>query len=157
MAADQRFAEKRSDVLTFRGEPLREDLTAEGPVRVHLDVSTSTTDADFIVKVIDERPDGYQMLVRGDAFRARYRRSFSSPEPVPPGERISIDFLLNEIAHVFQEGHRIVVQIQSSWYPVMAMSPQFYQENPYTVPSTEYKTCRIAVWNDSWIGLPVIK
>lgn len=156
MAADQRFAMQRADVLTFRGDRLREDVLSEGPVRVHLTVTLSTTDADFIVKLIDERPDGYQMLVRGDAFRARYRHSLSAPEPVAPGERTAIDFTLNDIAHIFQEGHRIVVQVQSSWYPVMAMSPQFFQENPYTVPAKDYQPCRISVWNDSWIGLPVV-
>ena len=157
MAADQRFAEKRADVLTYRGDLLREDLLAEGPVRVHLDVTLSTTDADFIVKLIDERPDGYQMLVRGDAFRARYRHSMSSPEPVTPGEWTAIEFTLNDIAHIFQAGHRVVVQVQSSWYPVMAMSPQFFQENPYTVSAADYQPCRVSVWNSSWIALPVIR
>jgi hypothetical protein len=156
MAADQRFAEKRKDVLTYRGEPLLTDMLAEGPVQVHLVVSLSTTDADFIVKIIDERPDGYQMLVRGDAFRARYRSSFVCPEPVTPGERTTIDFTLNDIAHIFQAGHRIVVQVQSSWYPVMAVSPQFFQENPYLVPASDYQTCRIRVWNDSRIDIPVV-
>ena len=156
MAADQRFAEKRADVLTYRGNLLREDLLAEGPVRVHLDVTLSTSDADIIVKLIDERPDGYQMLIRGDAFRARYRKSLSAPEPVTPGESTTIDFTLNDIAHIFQKGHRIVVQVQSSWYPVMAMSPQFFQENPYTVPAEDYQPCRVTVWNDSWIGLPIV-
>ena len=156
MAADQRFAEKRADVLTYRGDLLREDVLAEGPVRVHLDVTLSTSDADIIVKLIDERPDGYQMLIRGDAFRARYRKSLSAPEPVTPGESTTIDFTLNDIAHIFQKGHRIVVQVQSSWYPVMAMSPQFFQENPYTVPVADYRKCRVTVWNDSWIGLPIV-
>ncbi len=156
MAADQRFAEKRADVLTYRGEVLEADLLSEGPVRVHLDVTLSTTDADFIVKLIDERPDGYQMLVRGDVFRARYRHGFSSPEPATPGRPTCIDFTLNDIAHIFQRGHRIVVQVQSSWYPVMAVSPQFFQENPYTVTADDYRPCRISVWNDSWIGLTVL-
>lgn len=155
MAADQRFAEARADVLTYRGELIEEDILAEGPVRVHLDVTLSTTDADFIVKLIDERPDGYQMLVRGDVFRARYRHDFLAPEPVTPGERTSIDFVLNDIAHIFQRGHRMVVQVQSSWYPIMAVSPQFFQSNPYTVPASDYRSCRVTVWNDSWIGLPL--
>ena len=156
MAADQRFAEARKDVLTYRDNPLREDLPAEGPVRVHLEVSLSTTDADFIVKLIDERPDGYQMLVRGDVFRARYRNSLRTPEAVKPGKKTSVEFTLNDIAHIFQKGHRIVVQVQSSWYPLMAVSPQSFQENPYTVPAAGYRTCRVRVWNDSWIALPVV-
>ncbi len=155
MAADQRFAEARKDVLTYRDIPLRADLLAEGPVRVHLEVSLSTTDADFVVKLIDERPDGYQMLVRGDVFRARYRNSLSAPEPVKPGRKTTIEFTLNDIAHIFGKGHRIVVQVQSSCYPLMAVSPQFFQENPYTVPAADYRTCRVTVWNGSWISLPV--
>ena len=156
MPADQRFPASRKDVLTFRGEPLKEDLLAEGPVPVHLMVSLSTTDADFIVKIIDERPDGYRMLVRGDAFRARYRNSLSDPEPVTPGERTAIDVTLNDIAHIFQKGHRIVVQVQSSWFPIMAMSPQFFQENPYTVRAADYRPCSIKVWSDSRVGIPVV-
>lgn len=156
MAADQRFAESRPDVLTYRGERLSEDLLSEGPVRVHLDVTLSTTDADFVVKLIDERPDGYQMLVRGDAFRTRYRHSPSDPEPAEPGRRTQIDFILNDIAHIFQKGHRIVVQVQSSWFPVMAVSPQFFQENPYRVSASDYRPCRVSVWNDSWVGVPVV-
>lgn len=154
MAADQRFTDGRKDVLTYRGEPLKENLLAEGPVPVHLMVTLSTTDADFVVKIIDERPDGYRMLVRGDIFRARYRRSLSAPEPVTPGERTAIDFTLNDIAHIFQEGHRIVVQIQSSWFPIMAMSPQFFQDNPYAVPASDYRSCEIKVWNDSRVCIP---
>ncbi len=154
MAADQRFIDGRKDVLTYRGAPLKADLLAEGPVPVHLMVTLSTTDADFIVKIIDERPDGYKMLVRGDVFRARYRHSLSAPEPVTPGERTAIDFTLNDIAHVFQKGHRIVVQIQSSWFPLMAMSPQFFQENPYTVRASDYLPCEIKVWSDSRVVIP---
>ena len=72
-----------------------------------------------------------------------------------PGKKTPVEFTLNDIAHLFQKGHRIVVQVQSSWYPLMAVSPQFFQENPYTVPAADYRTCRVTVWNDSWISLPV--
>ena len=78
----------------------------------------------------------------------------SKPEPVMPGERTAIDFTLNDIAHIFQEGHRIVVQIQSSWFPIMAMSPQFFQDNPYAVPASDYRSCEIKVWNDSRVCIP---
>ena len=154
MAADQRFAEKRADVLTYRGELLTEDLLAEGPVSVHLDVSLSTSDADFIVKVIDELPDGCQMLVRGDVFRARYRNGFTSGEAVVPGKRTSMDFTLNDIAHIFGKGHRIVVQVQSTWYPLMAVQPQFFTD-PYTTDAADYKPCSVRVFNDSWVGLTI--
>lgn len=156
MAANQRFTDSRNDVLTYRGELLEEDVLAEGPVPVHLMVTLSTTDADFVVKIIDERPDGYRMLVRGDAFRARYRNSLSSPEPVTPGQRTAVDFTLNDIAHIFQKGHRIVVQVQSSWFPLIARSPQFFQENPYSVPAADYRPCKIKVWNDSCVRIPFV-
>ena len=87
---------------------------------------------------------------------ARYRNSLSDPEPVTPGERTAIDFTLNDIAHIFQKGHRIVVQVQSSWFPIMAMSPQFFQENPYTVRAADYRPCSIKVWSDSRVGIPVV-
>lgn len=157
MAADQRFASTRKDVLTYVSGPLESDLLSEGPVRVSLDVSVTTTDADFFVKVIDVRPDGYQMLVRGDGMRARYRRGGDVPEALEPGTRTRIEFTLNDIAHYFAEGHRIMVQVQSSCFPLMAMSPQFFQENPYRVPFSEYKTAGITVYNDSWIEIPIMQ
>lgn len=89
-----------------------------------------------------------------DVFRARYRHSLSAPEPVTPGERTAIDFTLNDIAHIFRKGHRIVVQIQSSWFPLMAMSPQFFQDNPYTVRTSDYLPCEIKVWSDSRVVIP---
>ena len=124
MAADQRFASKRKDVLTYVSNPLKAGMLAEGPVRVSLEVSVATTDADFFVKVIDVRPDGYQMMVRGDGMRARYRKGGDAPEALVPGEKTRIEFTLNDIAHYFGEGHKIMVQVQSSCFPLMAMSPQ---------------------------------
>ena len=157
MAADQRFASKRKDVLTYVSNPLKAGMLAEGPVRVSLEVSVSTTDADFFVKVIDVRPDGYQMMVRGDGMRARYRKGGDAPEPLVPGEKTRIEFTLNDIAHYFGEGHKIMVQVQSSCFPLMAMSPQFFQENPYRVPFSEYRKAEIKVYNDSWIEIPIIQ
>ncbi|MBP5559213.1 MAG: hypothetical protein J6X71_05555 [Bacteroidales bacterium] len=87
-------------------------------------------------------------------IRARYRHSLSAPEPVTPGERTAIDFTLNDIAHIFRKGHRIVVQIQSSWFPITAMSPQFFQDNPYAVSASDYRRCEIKVWSDSRVVIP---
>ena len=156
MAADQRFTASRKDVLSWSSRTLRGDRTADGPIRVHLEVAVSTTDADFIVKLIDIRPDGYQMLVRGDGFRARYRRGGDAPEALVPGEKTAIEFTLNDIAHVFRKGHRLMVQVQSSWFPLMAMSPQFFQKNPYEVPFSDYKKAEITLYNDSWIEIPFL-
>lgn len=156
MAADQRFTASRKDVLSWSSRTLRGDRTADGPIRVHLEVAVSTTDADFIVKLIDVRPDGYQMLVRGDGFRARYRKGGDAPEALVPGEKTAIEFTLNDIAHVFRKGHRLMVQVQSSWFPLMAMSPQFFQKNPYEVPFSDYKKAEITLYNDSWIEIPFL-
>ncbi len=157
MAADQRFTASRKDVLTWTSTPLKEEKTAEGPVRVHLEAAVSTTDADFIVKLIDVRPDGYEMLVRGDGFRARYRRGWDVPEALVPGEKTALEFTLNDIAHVFRKGHRLMVQVQSSWFPLMALSPQFFQNNPYEVPFSDYQKAEITLYNDSWIEIPILQ
>ncbi len=147
MTHDQRFAERRPDVLTFRSEVLTEDVTLTGEIMADLQVAISTTDADFVVKVIDEFPEdfkyskdiedrfnggkplttimgSYQMLVRGEVMRGRYRNSFEHPEGFKPGKVTQVKFALPDIAHCFQKGHRIVVQIQSSWFPLNDLNPQ---------------------------------
>ena len=129
MVADQRFVEGRPDVLVYQTDALDEDVTVAGPVGVSLNVSTSGTDSDFVVKLIDVYPaggpmNGYEMLVRGEPFRAKYRKSFSSPEPMKPNQPAELHFEMPDINHSFQKGHRIMVQIQSSWFPLMDRNPQ---------------------------------
>lgn len=153
MTDDQRFASQRPDVLTYEMEPLRQDITFAGPIQVHLNVSTSGTDSDFVVKVIDafpgdfpgyteppppppagQRPPpqpsqqirmgGFQQLVRGEPFRARFRRSFEKPEPMTPNKAETISFEMPDVYHTFRRGHRIVVQVQSSWFPLTDRNPQ---------------------------------
>ena len=147
MTDDQRFASRRNDVVLFETEPLQNDLTVTGTVIANLKTSISTTDADFVLKLIDVYPDdfayrwagppnmthdaggpypmgGYQMLVRGDIFRGRYRKSFEKPEPFTPDKIEEIKFPLNDIAHCFLKGHRIMVQVQSSWFPLADRNPQ---------------------------------
>jgi putative hydrolase, CocE/NonD family len=144
MTDDQRFASTRPDVLTFVTDPLSEDVKMGGDVIADLKVSISTTDADFVVKLIDVFPDnfvydelkdgkgdgkdyfmkGYQMLVRGDLIRGRYRNSFEKPEAFVPGQPTTVSFSLCDIAHTFMKGHRIMVQIQSSWFPLVDRNPQ---------------------------------
>lgn len=138
MTDDQRFAERRPDVLSFKTDPLQEELTLVGIVQVELNVDISTTDADFVVKVIDEFPEnhpnpsgktsylmnGYQMLVRGEVMRGRYRNSFEHPEAFIPRKPTQVCFSMNDIAHTFKKGHRISIQIQSSWFPLVDRNPQ---------------------------------
>lgn len=159
MAADQTFASKRNDVLTFRSTPTDTVVILEGPIKVELDISLSTSDADIVVKLIDVSPDGYQMLLRGDVFPVRYRNSFSNPEPVEPGQIFSLDFTMNDIAHHLNPGHRLMVQIQSTWFPIVNPSPQTYMDNIYEATAEDYHTAEIRVHhsasNPSRLLLPV--
>lgn len=138
---DQRFAASRPDVLVFATEPLAEDVTIAGPIRAELYVSTTGTDADWVVKVIDAYPDdapdpktnpagvrmgGYQRLVRGEIFRGKFRESFEKPVPFVPGRVTKIAFDLPDVQHAFLKGHRIMVQVQSSWFPLFDRNPQTF-------------------------------
>jgi putative CocE/NonD family hydrolase len=148
---DQRFASQRTDVLVYQTEPLAEDLVIAGPIKVQLNVSTSGTDSDFVVKLVDvypgdypqpalpegQRPPsntvrmgGYQQLVRGEPFRGKYRNSFEKPEPFVPNRPAVITFNLPDAYHAFRRGHRIMIQIQSSWFPLVDRNPQKFMEIP---------------------------
>jgi putative CocE/NonD family hydrolase len=136
---DQRFADSRADVLCYSGEPLVENLTISGPITAELYVATTGTDADWIVKLIDVYPDdepdpgsnsanihmgGYQRLVRGEIMRGKFRNSFENPEPFVPNKVTKIVFQLPDVQHAFLKGHRIMVQVQSSWFPLFDRNPQ---------------------------------
>jgi putative CocE/NonD family hydrolase len=139
MVEDQRFVSDRSDVLIFESDVLESNVTLAGPINVELFVSTSGTDSDWIIKIIDVFPDdhpnyeftpdsikmgGFQMLVRGDIMRGKFRNSFENPEPFIPNEVTNISFALNDVSHTFKKGHKIMVQIQSSWFPLFDRNPQ---------------------------------
>ena len=146
MVADQRFAAGRPDVLCFTTEPLA------GGIRAVLQAAISTTDADFVVKLIDVWPDnteypGYQMLVRGDIMRGRYRRSFSAPEPFTPGEPTEVAFTMPDIAHTFRKGHRIMVQVQSSWFPLADRNPQQFVDI-YRCAASDFIPCDVRIYHD---------
>ena len=131
MAQDQRFAANRSDVLTYQTAPLTEDITVIGPLLPRLVVSSSATDSDWVVKVIDVHPDddgSLQELVRGDVMRAKFRDSLSNPTPMRPGQATSIDFTMLDVYHTFKKGHRIMVQVQSSWFPLVDRNPQQFED-----------------------------
>jgi putative CocE/NonD family hydrolase len=151
MTEDQRFASSRTDVLVYETEPLESDLTIAGPIKVKLHISTSGTDSDFIVKVIDVYPGnyptpapqpgqptpanrvmmgGYQQLVRGEPFRAKFRNSFQKPEPMIPGKPTEISFELPDVYHSFRAGHKIMMHVQSSWFPLIDRNPQRFMEIP---------------------------
>ena len=132
MIEDQHFVASRPDVLVYETEPLEKDLTVAGPVEPRLRVSTSGTDSDWVVKLIDvhpgnkEKPDDYQQLVRGDVMRAKFRKSFEKPEPMVANEPTEVGFEMPDIYHTFRKGHRIMVQVQSSWFPLVDRNPQTF-------------------------------
>ena len=151
MTEDQRFASQRPDVLTYVSEPLEEDLVIAGPLKVSLNVSTTGTDADFVVKLVDVYPGdyptprapegqpvpsnavrmgGYQQLVRGEPFRGKFRESFERPVPFVPGKPARIEFEMPDVYHSFRRGHRVMVQVQSSWFPLVDRNPQKFMEIP---------------------------
>ncbi|MDR3628513.1 MAG: CocE/NonD family hydrolase, partial [Ignavibacteriaceae bacterium] len=153
MDEDQRFASQRSDVLTYETKPLNEDVTIAGPIEADLFVSTSGTDADWVVKLIDVFPDsikyaspndskavmgGYQMMVRGDIMRGKYRNSYSNPEPFVPGKITKVALKLQDVLHTFKKGHRIMVQVQSSWFPLADRNPQKF-ENIYFAKDSDFQ------------------
>jgi hypothetical protein len=166
MTDDQRFAARRPDVLTFQTPVLDTNYTVTGPIVADLFVSLSSTDADFVVKIIDVFPDklneneealyegsaypmeGYQLLVRGEIFRGRYRNSFEKPEAFIPGKVERVKFELPDIAHTFKKGHRLMVQIQSSWFPLVSMNPQHFV-NVYNVSEKDFVSSTIQLYHNS--------
>lgn len=154
MTDDQRFASRRQDVLTYQTEILTEDITLAGPLTASLFVSTSGTDSDFVVKLIDVFPDdakdfdpnptnfrtaGYQMMVRGEPFRARFRNSFEKPEAMKPNQVTKVEFVLPDVNHAFKKGHRIMIQIQSSWFPLVDRNPQVFVPNIYLANESDFQ------------------
>jgi uncharacterized protein len=157
MVDDQRFAARRPDVLVYQSEPLEEDVTIAGPVSSNLSVATTGTDSDFVVKLIDVYPDdypdneianvtkrvlgqpsvrmgGYQQLLRGEPMRAKFRNRWEKPEPLIPGKISHVDFTMPDVNHTFRKGHRVMVQIQSSWFPLVDRNPQTFGEIPDARP-----------------------
>jgi len=170
MLDDQRFAARRPDVLVYQTEVLNEDITLAGPIVADLMASTTGTDADFIVKIIDVFPDnfenkkptehvmnGYQMLVRGEVMRGKFRNSFEKPEAFVPGKPTQVKFTLPDIAHQFKKGHRMMIQIQSTWFPLVDRNPQQFM-NIYEAKDSDFKKATIKIYHDaSTIQLPILK
>jgi putative CocE/NonD family hydrolase len=166
MSDDQRDASRRPDVLTFETEVLTEDVTVAGEIMAKLKVSLSSTDADFIVKFIDVYPQnypssdhnpdniimgGYQQLVRHEVFRGRFRNSFEKPEPFKPNEATDVSFPLQDILHTFKRGHKMMIQIHSTWFPYIDRNPQKYVDNIYKADEADFIKAIIKVWGSSVI------
>jgi uncharacterized protein len=173
MTDDQRFAAMRPDVLVFQTDVLGDDVTVAGPLTADLFVSMTGTDADFVVKLIDVFPDdftydendkyvmsGYQMLVRGEVFRGRFRNSFAKPEPFVPGKVTEVKYELPDIAHTFKKGHRIMVQVQSTWFPLVDRNPQKFVDI-YHAKDSDFQKATIKLYHDashaSGVVLPVLE
>jgi putative CocE/NonD family hydrolase len=148
MVSDQRFASSRPDVLTFVSDVLEEDLILAGPLRPRLYLESTATDADFVVKLIDVHPDDTQQLLRGEPFRAKFRDSMSTPKPLVPGQRFEINFTMPDICHSFRRGHRVMVQIQSSWFPLVDLHPQRFGDIP-NMKSTDFQKATHRLFHDS--------
>ena len=194
MTEDQRFASERPDVLVYQTEPLTEDMTVAGDIKPSLFISSSGTDSDFVVKLIDVFPDdynypetgnklpngepervkppetsafsvfqpgGYEMLLRGEPFPARFRNSFEKPVALKPNEVAKIEYTMPGIAHTFKKGHRIMMQIQSTWFPLVARNPQKFMDNYKLATNTDFQKATERVYyggkTNSMIVLPIIK
>lgn len=166
MTYDQRFASRRPDVLAYETAPLDRDITVTGPVEVSLRVSTSGTDSDFVVKLIDVYPNdypnpdpnpnhlhmgGYQQLVRGEPFRGRFRESMSKPVAFTPNKPEEIEFSMPDVCHVFRPGHRIMVQVQSSWFPLVDRNPQTFVNIP-TAKASDFRKAAERVYRGGASG-----
>jgi uncharacterized protein len=183
MTEDQRFVAGRPDVLVYQTEPLTEDITVAGDIKPQLTIASSGTDSDFVVKLIDVFPDdykypegvkppdvlavypfvpgGYQMLLRGEPFPARFRNSFEKPEPLEPNRPAKISFVMPGVVHTFKKGHRIMVQIQSTWFPLVARNPQKFVPNYKQAGDADFQKATERVYrggaNNSRIMLPIVK
>jgi len=171
MSEDQRFALSRPDVVTFTTDYLTEDVTLAGEIMAKLKIATTATDSDFIVKLIDvypadepqnkDKPNvlyaNYHQMVRSEVMPARFRNSFEKPEPLTPDKTTAVNFRLQDVLHTFKKGHKIQIQIQSTWYPLIAVNPQNFLENPYLAKKEDYTKAFIKIFDDSFVEVDIIK
>ncbi|RIV22679.1 CocE/NonD family hydrolase [Fibrisoma montanum] len=163
MIEDQRFAARRPDVVTFVSEPFADDLVLAGPISANLFVSTTGTDADFIVKIIDVLPDntpnpaenpkgltlgGYQRLVRAEVLRGKFRNSLEQPEPFKPGQIAEVRVPLNDALHTFRKGHRLMVQVQHTWFPLVDRNPQKFLDIS-TANASDFQKATMRLYHDA--------
>jgi putative CocE/NonD family hydrolase len=176
MTDDQRFASKRPDVLVYQTEVLDGDIILAGSLTAHLKVSTTSSDADWVVKLIDVYPEdahdnpttrkgmkmgGYQQMIRSEIIRGRFRNSFEKPEAFTPGKIEEINLELQDVLHCFQKGHQIMVQIQSTWFPLADLNPQMYVENIYQAKPKDFISASHRVFHDvyheSYLEVGILK
>ena len=172
MTDDQRFATTRPDVLVFETEVLTDDMTLAGDILAKLKVSTTGTDADWVVKVIDVFPNdepetkeiapnlkmsNYHMMVRSEVMRGRFRNSFSNPEPFTANEITAVNIKLQDVFHTFKKGHKIQIQIQSTWFPLIDLNPQTFVDNIFYAKPEDFKKQTHRVYNDSKIEFTVLQ
>ncbi len=170
LVEDQRFVDRRPDVLTWVTDPLAADITISGKILANLFASTTGTDSDWIVKFIDVYPEkfeadptmgGYQLMIAGDVFRGRYHKSFEKPEPIPANAvvRYQIGFPAND--HVFKKGHRIMVQVQSTWFPVIDRNPQRFVPNIFQAKESDFQSATQRIYRSgpqaSHIAVPIVE
>ncbi|WP_431127553.1 CocE/NonD family hydrolase [Flagellimonas flava] len=172
MTDDQRFAARRSDVLVFETEVLEEDLTLAGDIMAKLKVATTGTAADWIVKIIDVHPTNvetneemqdhlklanYHLMVRSEVLRGRFRNSFSKPEPFVPNQKTEVNIKLQDVFHTIKKGHKLQVQVQSTWFPLIDLNPQTYVDNIFKAEESDFKTQTHTVFTDSQIEFSVLR
>ena len=165
MLDDQRFAERRPDVKSYETDTLKDDITLTGPVIADLFSSINTTDVDYVVKLIDVFPQnfptpsanpknitfgGYEMLIRGEIFRGKFRNSFEKPEPFTPGKITEIKYNLPDVGHTFKKGHRIMIQVQSSWVPLADRNPQRF-ENINEAKDSDFQKANVRIYHDAQV------
>ena len=173
MTDDQRFAARRPDVLVFETEVLTDDFTLSGDILAKLKVATTGSAADWIVKVIDVHPadlkndneemqkhlklSNYHMMVRSEVLRGRFRNSFSKPEPFTPNKKTDVNIKLQDVFHTFKKGHKLQIQVQSTWFPLIDLNPQTYVDNIYKADEKDFKTQTHSIFTDSSIEFTVLK
>ncbi len=172
MTDDQRFAARRPDVLVFETPVLTEDITMAGDILAKLNVTTTGTDADWVVKVIDVYPpdaedyeetqdylkmSNYHLMVRSEVMRGRFRNDFSKPEPFEPNKKTAVNIKLQDVHHTFKKGHKIQVQIQSTWFPLIDLNPQTFVPNIFEAKASDFTKQTHKVFNDSSIEFTIIK
>jgi len=172
MTDDQRFAARRSDVLIFETEVLEDEITLAGDILAKLQVATTGTDADWIVKVIDVHPSdfeennkdmqkhlkmsNYHLMVRSEVMRGKFRNSFSNPEPFIPNKKTAVNIKLQDVHHTFKKGHKLQIQVQSTWFPLIDLNPQTYVDNIFEADEEDFKNQTHTVFTDSSIEFSVL-
>ncbi|WP_026839032.1 CocE/NonD family hydrolase [Gillisia sp. JM1] len=172
MTDDQRFAARRPDVLVFETPILEEDMSLVGAIQAHLNVATTGTDADWVVKVIDVYPEdaedteetqaylkmsNYHMMVRSEVMRGRFRNSFENPEPFEADKKTEVSFMLQDVNHTFKKGHKLQIQIQSTWFPLIDLNPQTFVPNIFKAKAEDFKKQTHTVFGDSYVEFMVLK